>query len=80
MFDHLNFINSILYSPEFTESIALYFVAVPQSSGGWMFFKYSGSRAKPYVRVINESAGVKCSGPESVFKAPNMCIRPDFHY
>ena len=37
----------MIYPPKFTKSIALYFVTVSQSTGGWTLY----CRAKPYARM-----------------------------
>ena len=58
-------INSTIYSPKCTESMALYFVTISQSKDGREF---SLTRAKPYIGRINRSAIiVKYSVPERVY-------------
>ena len=68
IFDHYYCIISTIYnSPNCTKSRAPYFYIVSQSPGGWTFSLIFLFKVKPYIRAIQESSVVKCSGLEWVY-------------
>ena len=75
LFDRYYCINSTICSHKLTKSMALYFVATSQTTGGWTFSWTLSTRAKRYIKATNRSAVVKYSWlAREYHKVSNMCI------